>query len=141
MSWHRRRRTLPDELEPESFTMTPMIDIVFQLIIFFMLVTEMSDRQIEDLTIPAASMAVRVKERELVLNIMKDGRVRIQGRTFSDTALEDLFEVRKLNPRHANMPLLIRADRSVPFEKVQKVMMIASTHGQVTRLNFGARKE
>jgi len=33
----RFRRRLPDESKPDSLNMTPMIDIVFQLLIFFML--------------------------------------------------------------------------------------------------------
>ena len=42
--------------EPDSIVMTPMIDIVFQLIIFFLLVNDMSRAQLEELTLPKASI-------------------------------------------------------------------------------------
>ena len=36
-------------LDPPAFDMTPMIDIVFQLIIFFMIVIDLSQKDLEDL--------------------------------------------------------------------------------------------
>ena len=117
--------------------MTPLIDITFQIIVFFMVVTDMSVRQTEPVTLPPASMATLSRERETVVNVLPDGRIRIRGKTYGDGALEAFFE------RQAGVerPLLIRADRSAPFESIQKVMMIASDRGQVTRLRFAAIQE
>ena len=141
MSWHRRRPA-PEGVEPASFNMTPMIDIVFQLIIFFMVVCQMSEQQFEELTMPLASEAItQTNEPELIVNVTKQGRIRIDGRTFSDQALEDLFHARKNHPRESKRPVLIRADRSAPFGEIQKIMMIAVRFGEVTRVNFGAKKE
>lgn len=140
MLW--RRHAPPADIAPEGFDMTPMIDCTFQLIIFFMLVMDMSSQQVEKLTPPYASKAIKVDDpTELVVNCMSDGKVRIQGKTLSDDALDALFAGRK--PRNAaqDFPVLIRADRSTPFESVQKVMMAAQFHGAVTRVRFGARKE
>lgn len=142
MTWPRRRQ-LPPELEPEGFSMTPLIDITFQLLMFFMIATDMSNRQVEALTLPGASKAVVVKplEPELVVNVMQDGRIRIGGRTFSDEALESLFATRSQRPRDQDAPVVIRADRSTAFEHLQKILTIASTHGRVTRIHLGAKQE
>jgi biopolymer transport protein ExbD len=43
----------------EGFSLTPMIDVTFQLLIFFMLVSDMSQSQIELLTLPIASKAIK----------------------------------------------------------------------------------
>jgi len=140
MAWHRRK--LPPELEPEGFSMTPLIDVTFQLLMFFMIATDMGSRQVETLTLPSASQAGIIDGGpELVLNITAEGRVRIAGRTFSDEALEGLFEYRSRNSRTSDMPLLVRADRSTSFEHIQKVLMIAAHRGQVTRLHLGAKQE
>jgi biopolymer transport protein ExbD len=137
-----RRRAPPEDVEPTGFNMTPMIDCTFQLIIFFMLVTDMSRVQTEDLTLPSASKARLTEEAALVVNVMPDGKIRIAGRTFPDASLEGLFESRRAGAeRGMGMPVLIRADRSTPFEHVQKVLMIASHHGAVTRIQFGAKQE
>jgi biopolymer transport protein ExbD len=53
MPARRRRR----EAEDVSMNMTPMIDIVFQLVIFFMVVTDMSQQQLESVILPKAEMA------------------------------------------------------------------------------------
>ena len=155
-----RRRQVP-ELPQDGFDMTPMIDCTFQLIIFFMLVMDMSTAQLEPVVLPAASKAVKEKFEDttmLVINIMKDGAIKINGKTFinpkkdGDDAkkLEDLFESRRQNKTYQEVPgkaewvkypMLIRCDRSTPFEHIQKVLMIATHHGGVTRVQLGAKQE
>jgi len=139
MSWHRRKA--PPELEPEGVPMTPMIDITFQLLLFFMIATDMGSRQVEALTVPYASKATPLTEYEIVLNLTTEGHVRMGGRTFSDEALENFFQCRF--GRHEGMgpPLLIRADRSTAYEHLQKVLVIAAHHGRVTRVDLCAKPE
>ena len=154
------RRPRPPEEEVEGFVMTPMIDIVFQLIIFFMLVLDMSKQRLENVTLPKASEAVKEKLADdtlIIVNIMKDGIIRIDGRTFyhpkrhgdDNRRLEDLFVKRRYNPKFqeipgqdtwVNYPVLIRADRSTEFQHIQKVLMIVSQLGGVTRIQLGAMK-
>jgi biopolymer transport protein ExbD len=155
------KRRLPPEETPEGFNMTPMIDVTFQLIIFFMLVTDMSKAQIENLYLPAASKAIKEKFEDttmLVLNVMPDGAIKINGKTFynpkkdqdDNKRLEDIFESRRQNKVYQEVPgkadwvkypLLIRADRSTSFEHIQKILMIATHHGGVTRVQLGAKQE
>jgi biopolymer transport protein ExbD len=128
--------------------MTPMIDIVFQLIIFFMLVMDLSRHQLEPITLPHASRAViGVKGEALVMNMLKDGTIRVNGRTFwrpqfgdDNHRLVALFERRLADGKNLR-PVLIRADRSAEFQHLQKVLMIATRHGQVVNVHFGAKKE
>ena len=117
--------------------MAPLIDVTFQLIVFFMLVMDMGEQQREPLTLPAASMATLSEGRETIINVLSDGRVRIGGRTVEDGPLEAFLEL------HAeeDWPLLIRADRSAPFESIQKIMTIASAKGRGTQLRFAAIQE
>jgi len=156
----RRRRGLPPDLTPGGMNMTPMIDVTFQLIIFFMLVTDMSKAQIENLHLPTANKAIKEKFEDttmLVLNVMKDGAIKINGKTFwapknadDNKKLEDLFESRRQNKLYQEVqgkadwvkyPMLIRCDRSTPFEHLQKILMIATHHGGVTRVQLGAKQE
>ena len=123
-----------------ALDMTPMIDVTFQLILFFMLVMDMSAAKVEPLRQPSARHAVRLLEPdELVVNVGGDGRLRVYGKTMSDQALEDLLAQRAR--ARAEAPLLIRADRSAPFERIQKVMMMAQHVGGASRLRFGAAME
>ena len=154
------RRKLPEEEQVENPPMTPMIDIVFQLIIFFMLIMDMSKQQIEPVILPYASKAIKEKFADphmLILNVLEDGTIKIQGRRFWDPSkeddnqrLEDLFESRRQNRIYQEVPgkddwvkypMLIRADRSTAFEHLQKILMIATKHGGVTNVQLGAKQE
>ena len=79
---------------------------------------------------------------DLVVNILPDGRVRVDGRNYSDEALEGLFARRRPKAGGgAGYPLVLRADRSTAFEHVQKIMSMAVAHGALSRIQFSARKE
>jgi biopolymer transport protein ExbD len=154
------KRGPPPEVGTDDFDMTPMIDVTFQLIIFFMIVTDMSKAQIEPVVLPSANKAIKEKFEDtsmLVLNVLKDGAVKINGKTYwspkmadDNKKIEDLFESRRQNKLYQEVagksdwvkyPILIRADRSTPFEHVQKILMIATHHGGVTRVQLGAKQE
>jgi biopolymer transport protein ExbD len=146
--------------DPEGFNLTPMIDVTFQLIIFFMLVTDMAKAQLEPVTLPWASKAEKEKfvdETLLVLNVMKDGKIKVQGKVLYDPKkeedpkkLEDLLESRRQQKKYQEIPgkddfvrypVMIRADRSTEFQHLQRILMVATKHGGVTRIQFGAKKD
>jgi biopolymer transport protein ExbD len=155
------RKKVKEIEEPESFVMTPMIDIVFQLIIFFLLVNDMSRAQLEELTLPKASKAIKEKLEDpltLVLNILPDGAIKYNQKTIfkpnhqnpeeaKTKRLEDLFEARRLQKRYqeggdenwVKYPVLIRADRQTPFQYIQLLLQIATKHGGVTKVQLGAK--
>lgn len=62
-----------------ELNMTPMIDVVFQLIIFFMLVTNLEAEDIEALVVPKASKAEEdkvVQKDRLVVSVAHDDKIR-----------------------------------------------------------------
>ncbi len=159
---------MPKVKDPEdvdNMNMTPMIDVVFQLIIFFMLVTDMANQQLERLKLPTASKAIKEKfsdETLMVLNVTEKGVVKIQGKTYftppskerpeeyDAKKLEDVFIARRQDKRYQELagkddivkyPLLIRADRSTEWQWVQMIMQIATKEGGVTRVQMGAMQE
>ncbi len=154
------KRKLPPEQAMDGFNMTPMIDIVFQLIIFFMLVTDMANAQLEPVVLPIASKAIKdkfVDPQVLVLNILKDGTIKNSGKILwapkngdNCDKLERIFQIRRQSKAYQEVPgddkwvkypILVRCDRTTAFEHVQKVLMIATHHGGVTRVQLGAKKE
>ena len=154
----QRRAVVEDEEDPEGFMMTPMIDIVFQLIIFFMLIMDMSQVQVDKVTLPKASKAVKQKYTDqtlLIMNILKDGTVRMGGKTIwkpskedDNTNIENIFELRRSMRKYQEIPgdsnwvsypLVIRADRSAEFQHLQKIIMIATALGGVSKLQLGAK--
>ena len=145
--------------------LTPMIDCVFQLILFFMLVTDMNRHELEEIYLPTAAQALADKPEAVevrpVVNIATDGTIRIKGRVYYDPAHDDSFaslrqylmRVAQQMPREAldpslpggrgvlvaKNPLLIRADQATPARYVQKVMELCGSAGiQIWRIELAA---
>ncbi|MHC5079836.1 MAG: ExbD/TolR family protein [Planctomycetota bacterium] len=115
--------------------MTPMIDVVFQLIIFFMLVTEMSQAELESLNLPEASMALPDDPElgRITVNILPpeaEGicRIKVRGREMNLGQLRQYLKIEAsldrdpARPALSNRPLMIRADKTAPFRYTQAVM-------------------
>ena len=133
--------------EELKMDMTPMIDCVFLLIIFFVLVIDLSQQDLEDLILPKAEYAVpddKPPDNRPILNIMQDGRVMYKGNEHYDPAkhgenfggLATLLQHFKNNLATdkedqtiggrtitlVNDPILIRADKWTEWHYVGKVM-------------------
>jgi len=155
--------TRTDPMTDAEMDMTPMIDIVFQLIIFFMLITDMTQKDLELLYLPAARSASPdepdPKKIRPVINIISDGTILVKREVFYDPENDDGYAELKqflsdmarkmpkepLNEAQPNGPqvpanaLLIRADQSTPFKHIQKVMEICGLQGiQIWKIQLAA---
>lgn len=103
----RRRETRPE------MDMTPMIDIVFLLIIFFMTVTQVSKLNKEQLELPKLKGSEDQKPSVLTVNVTQDEEIVISGRQLS---LDDLIallnrELRRVGDNPQMLSIVIRADQ------------------------------
>ncbi|MCI0588437.1 MAG: biopolymer transporter ExbD [Planctomycetes bacterium] len=135
-----------------GINMTPMIDCCFQLIIFFIVTIDMGQKELESLELPPARAAVpdEPATKRPILNVDHEGRVFIRRRltydpTSADPRLRDPREVQEQLARWARAmprrydevarreipdePLLVRADRNVPFAHVQRVLEWCAREG------------
>lgn len=143
--------------DPETemeMNMTPMIDVVFLLIIFFMVITDMTQQDLEDLQLPVAMNAIPdkpdPKEFRPIVNIKIDGSMWVKRRVYFDPEQPDDYQqVRDFLSDVANRmkkkddlpdePLLIRADENTPFKEVQKLMEQCGRKGiQIWKIQLGA---
>ncbi len=118
------------EVECE-LNMTPMIDCVFQLIIFFMLVTEMAQADLETMELPDASEASpddKPEKNRMVINVTKRGEIKIRKKKQSIPMLK-IFLKREADQardpkdkRLCTRALLIRADKEAEFKYIQHIM-------------------
>jgi len=125
---------ISDSTEDEPvLNLTPMIDVVFQLLIFFMVATTFLDPEKEiGIELPEATSGVASEEtEELIINIFADGRIVLSGREIpSDDLLSELKAAAQANPQ---TPVTIRGDRLVHHERVVQVM---DACGQAGLLNL-----
>ena len=111
--------------------LTPMMDMVFNLLIFFMVVSqfEKSERDLKVL-LPDGSeaMPMTVKPREMFVNIDKDGRYFVKSREVEATELSTLLTQAALN-NPASQSVIIRADKRVAWDYVAAAMRMCNQAG------------
>jgi len=122
-----------DQLQDEEITLelTPLIDMVFQLLIFFMLTTTFAVNVKEggiEVELPKAkSTQIASMTKHLVIAILKDGRMIVGGETHSvDSLRQKLTEIHKENPKTM---VVMQADTTVDHGTVVRAMDIAAEVG------------
>ncbi|MEM8955998.1 MAG: biopolymer transporter ExbD [Verrucomicrobiota bacterium] len=115
-----------------SFQITPMIDMTFLLLIFFMVTSKLSKEQIKlDIDLPFARSAVTpddLSNRDII-NIDENGLFYVRNDLVSNEELADY-----LKTRFENFPplrLYVRADRETPAKQIKEVMRLAAEAGAV----------
>ncbi len=113
-----------------SIEMTPMIDMVFLLLIFFLVATSFHQEEREmQIALPVAQSAgpISVALRELVINVDGQGRIIVSGREISPEDLQGIVvDALAANPEQK---VTIRGDRSVAYEAVVRVLDICKIGG------------
>ena len=126
---------------PVGFQLAPMLDIVFLLLIFFV-VTQTISLTEQDLKVkvPSAQHAEKKDSRainEIIVNIHKDGTVTINQQTFSREELYNkLVNVAKLAP---NQAIRIRGDADAPYQHIVDVMDTC-LKANIWNMSFSTRK-
>ncbi|MCZ7647109.1 MAG: biopolymer transporter ExbD [Planctomycetota bacterium] len=147
-----KKRDVGGEVELD---MTPMIDCVFLLLIFFMCVTEMQKVEYEHLTLPEASKAiedVKAATNRVVVNITYSPDF-VGNKVHSDIVIkkqkyneqEKLASYLKLKAdqdrpegaKGSNVTVKIRADQRCEYQKVQRVMVACMKAG-ISKISIGA---
>ena len=114
-----------DSLEEPQLNLTPMIDIVFLLIIFFMVGTRFSEiEQQYDIELPTASTVTPMTSRPdaIVLNVARTGVVTVSGTKVTLTELQQRLETAR--KAYAEQAVLIRGDGEGMYQSIVDVMDI-----------------
>jgi biopolymer transport protein ExbD len=124
------RRSRADEPE---VNLTTLIDVVFILLIFFMVSTTFQRESQIKIELPEAS-AEPMEERKELLEIVIDsqGHYFIDEQQVVNSELETLkAAIRKWLGQQTEVPVVIRADRQTPYESVVRAMDAISQLGLV----------
>jgi biopolymer transport protein ExbD len=111
-----------NKITPE-FNMSSMTDIVFLLLIFFMIASTLVTTNAIDILLPKASGKTENK-KSISVSIQKDLTFYIDQKEVDVQKLET--ELLKLLQNETAPTLILRAEKSVPVDYVVKVMDIAN---------------
>ncbi len=106
---------------------TSLIDVLFLLLIFFMVSSTFIEQPGMKLELPESESSTIEKIKELVLEIRQDGSIFLNESPVILDSLEKNFK--KLLPALESPSLILKADKTVPHGTVVKVMDKAKISG------------
>lgn len=124
-----------DDGDEFALNLTSMTDIVFLMLVFFMLATTFVDpERVMGLELPGASSSDERPPEELVINVLEDGSFVVAGETLSREALQAHLE--RTARAAPETPVTIRGHRLAHHEAIVTVMDACGIAG-LTNLSVG----
>ncbi len=127
--------------EEPSVNLTPLIDVVFLLLIFFMVTTTFREESEIEINLPQASNAPMDPLPQAVeITIDRDGRFFVNQQALINTQVDTLKRaLRKvIGEEGEKPPVIVSADAEAPHQAVVKAMDAARQVG-LTRLSIATR--
>lgn len=129
--------------ESMELNLTPMIDIVFQLVIFFILNVSMdeisTDERIRLAMAPHGTAVEKKDPREIPVDLDDQGRISIAKAFLSEPVLRNVMK-KAVSQYGQTTPVIIRADGKTRHEDVKRVMDACTAAG-IWKIKFAALKE
>lgn len=127
MNFRRQR------VEEVSVNLTPLIDVVFLLLIFFMVSTTFTRETQLSVDLPEATGQAReTRDNEIELLIDEAGQIRVNGQGLVDDRMRTLqAAIYKISTGDTTLPMLITADAQTPHHAVVRAMDAAGQMGFV----------
>jgi len=123
--------------------LTAMIDVVFQLIIFFVATVHMQDDAVDakiNLAMaPHGRVAAEKNPLQVCINVDKQGRISIGGSPMTAPLLYSVM-VKIHNECKQDVPIVIRGDARAKHSDIRKAMDACTAAGN-WRIQFSALKE
>jgi|688.fasta_scaffold81644_3 biopolymer transport protein ExbD len=117
-----KRHEIP---ENDSINMTPMMDVIFQLLVFFVLSSSITKPTQIELQLPDSTSGVKSanEERLVITYRMKDAQPEITLNSQVMASLDKLGEaLKQMSGPAAIQPVDIQIDKAIPYQDVVAVM-------------------
>ena len=122
---------------PLGFNLTPMSDVVFLLIIFFLVSSHLVKQEAQmPLKLPHADSGPTAKDDEgerIIINVLPDGRILLAGSAVSREQLQARlaaqYETYRQQEDRDDLEVRIRSDRSVKYEHVEPILLACARSG------------
>ena len=115
-----------------GFNMTPMIDVVFLLIIFFLVSSHLARQESRlQLPLPVAESGVETvydQRPKVTVNVLANGQILLAGRRVDTDGLRQRL-AREVERVGQDLEIRIRADREVAYSSVGPIMTAAARAG------------
>ena len=106
--------------EELNLDITPLIDVVFLLLIFFMVSTTFKHESEINIVLPTASNeSVEIKENIIDIGLDMDGKIYINGKVLKNSEFETIKKsLSIITANKKDLPIVISADANVKHQAV-----------------------
>ena len=127
MQFYRRKE------EDALINLTPLIDVVFLLLIFFMVTTTFTKETRLSIELPQAEGEPVAHEKQILeITISANGRYAVQGKALVNSKRQTLAKaIQEISTGNNKLPLVIVADAQAPHQAVVTAMDVAGKQGFV----------
>jgi biopolymer transport protein ExbD len=134
------RLDLDDADDDFAINLTPMLDVVFNLLLFFLAATTFAREEVAmDLRLPQARSGAESKGgHQLVVNVFADGRLQVDGRVVTLEALRQKLQAAAA--RDKEQGVLVRGDRQAQFG-IGLQVLDACRLAKIGKVDFAALPE
>ena len=116
--------------ETASIELTPIIDMVFLLLIFFLVATSFHQTEREmQIALPSAVSAEPISTalRELIVNVDAEGAIIVNGARLEPNGLREVID--RSVATNPDQKVTVRGDRSTAYENIVRVLDICKGAG------------
>lgn len=132
----RFKRHMELEHGLKQIDIAPLIDMVFQLLIFFMLTSNFIMQPGIKVNLPKAVTSELIKEEALEILISAENIIYLNGRITKIQELKNIIKrIAKKNP-----PILIKADRRASLGRIVEIWDISRDFG-ISKINIATSQE
>jgi len=133
----------PRRTEPPRVDITPLIDVVFLMLIFFMVSTTFDKQTQLKVDLPAAESVAQPQDlpEQISITIDPNGHFYVNGDELVQHDADTLKRtLQKIADGRLDLPVIVSGDRSAPLQSMMTVMDVAAQLG-MSRLSFVAKQE
>ncbi|MEM1083173.1 MAG: biopolymer transporter ExbD [Verrucomicrobiota bacterium] len=128
------------EPQPAAMQMAPMIDIVFLLLIFFIVTWQFSRDEMDlKIAVPTSEEGADPKRvlGEIVLNVYDDGTFSVWGEKKSPEQLRETLSA--IASQHENQPVRVRIDGKTPSQRIVNAIDLCQRAG-IWNISFATQR-
>ena len=131
------RRSRPEEA---SINLTPMIDVVFLLVIFFMVGSKFSEAESRiQVNVPSVAemRAISRVPDERIVEVTAEGKIMLDGQPVSMDQLA--ASIRQQHDNYPGLKVAVRGDGESSFQRIAEVLQVVRSSG-VEQMGISARR-
>lgn len=133
----------PRRGEGLELNMTPLIDVVFLLIVFFVVSSHLAKQETQfELQLPSATSSREPElddARRIIINVLPDGSLLLGSQPIEREQLQGLLEDARQREQRG-MEVRIRSDREVPYGEIEPIL-IACARAGIWKVTFAVLRK